>query len=252
VATANDLLALQQALHLDRVVIVTPSVYGTDNSATLDGMRQLGRRRARGVAVIGSATTKAQIDAMDKAGVRGIRVNLESNGVTDPAAAAANLDTAVALIKDTRWHMQFYARLAVLAALKDRLAAMPMPAVFDHFAGAKAELGVNQPGFDMVLDLVRSGKAYVKISGAYRASTEAPDYPAVAPLARALIGANPDRIVWGSDWPHPGPAGKLPTDINQPFPVDDGRVLNLLEEWAPDPATRKKILVDNPARLYGF
>jgi predicted TIM-barrel fold metal-dependent hydrolase len=252
VAAAADLLALQHALHLDRVVIVTPSVYGTDNAATLDGMRQLGRKRARGVAVIGRETTKAQIDAMDKAGVRGIRVNLESNGVTDPAAAASNLDTAVGLIRDTRWHMQFYARLAVLAALKDRLAAMPMPAVFDHFAGAKAALGPNQPGFDVVLELVRSGKAYVKISGAYRASDEAPDYPKVAALARALIAANPDRIVWGSDWPHPGPPGKTPADINQPFPVDDGRLLNLLAEWAPDPATRRKILVDNPARLYGF
>jgi predicted TIM-barrel fold metal-dependent hydrolase len=127
-----------------------------------------------------------------------------------------------------------------------------MPAVFDHFAGAKAALGPNQPGFDVVLDLVRSGKAYVKISGAYRASDQAPDYPDVAPLARALIAANADRIVWGSDWPHPGPPGKQPIEINQPCPVDDGRLLNLLAEWAPDPATRRKILVDNPARLYGF
>jgi len=252
VATASELLTLQRTLHLDRVVIVTPSVYGTDNRATLDGMHQLGRKRARGVAVIGPATTKAQIAAMDKAGVRGIRVNLESNGVTDPAAAGANLDAAVGWIKDTRWHMQFYARLPVLAAMKDRLASMPMLAVFDHFAGAKAALGVDQPGFNVVLDLVRTGRAYVKISGAYRASDEAPDYANVAPLARALIEANPDRIVWGSDWPHPGPPGKLPTDVNQPFSVDDGRLLNLLAEWAPDPAIRHKILVDNPARLYGF
>jgi predicted TIM-barrel fold metal-dependent hydrolase len=252
VATASDLLALQHALHMDRVVIVTPSVYGTDNAATLDGMRQLGRKRARGVAVIGPATTKAEIDTMDKAGVRGIRVNLESNGVTDPAAAATNLDAAVAMIKDTGWHMQFYARLPVIAALKDRLAAMPMPAVFDHFAGTKAVLGVDQPGFDVVLGLVRSGKAYVKISGAYRASDETPNYPKVAPLAKALIAANPERVIWGSDWPHPGPAGRTPMDINVPFPVDDGRLLNLMAEWAPDAATRKMILVDNPARLYGF
>jgi predicted TIM-barrel fold metal-dependent hydrolase len=252
VASADDLLALQHALNLDRVVIVTPSVYGTDNAATLDGMRQLGPQRARGVAVIGPATTRAQIEAMDQAGIRGIRVNLESNGVTDPAAAAVNLDAAVARIRDTRWHMQFYARLPLLAALQDRLDAMPMPAVFDHFAGANAALGVDQPGFSMVLDLVRSGKAYVKISGAYRASDEAPDYPKTAPLARALIDANPDRIVWGSDWPHPGPAAKPPTDVNRPVPVDDGRLLNLLADWAPDPAIRHKILVDNPARLYDF
>ncbi len=252
VATVADLLALQHALHMDRVVIVTPSVYGTDNAATLDGMRQLGKHRARGVAVIGPDTSRADIAAMDKAGIRGIRVNLESNGVTDPAAAARNFDTAIGLIGGTRWHMQFYAGLAVLAALKDRLTAMPMPAVFDHFAGAKAALGVDQPGFDVILELVRSGKAYVKISGAYRASVAAPDYADVAPLARALLAANPDRILWGSDWPHPGAPGKLPTDINQPFAVDDGRLLNLLAEWAPDPALRHKVLVTNPARLYGF
>ncbi len=251
-ATASDLLALQRALHLDRVVIVTPSVYGTDNRATLDGMRQLGRKRARGVAVIGPETTRAEIAAMDKAGIRGIRVNLESNGVTDPAKAAANLDAAVGWLKGTRWHIQVYARLPVIVALKDQFDALPMPVVFDHFAGAKAALGVEQPGFEAVLDLVRSGKAYVKISGAYRASGEAPDYPYVTPLARALIGANPERIVWGTDWPHPGPPGKTPEEVNTPFPVDDGRLLNLLGEWAPDRAARWRILVENPARLYGF
>jgi predicted TIM-barrel fold metal-dependent hydrolase len=252
VATASDLLALQHALHMDHVVIVTPSVYGTDNRATLDGMRQLGAKRARGVAVIGPATTRAEMDSMDKAGVRGIRVNLESNGVTDPDKAAANFDAAVAQLKGTRWHIQLYTRLPLIVALKDRLANAPMPLVFDHFAGAKAALGVNQPGFDTVLELVRSGKAYVKISGAYRASDEAPDYPKVAQLARALIDANPDRLVWGSDWPHPGPPGKTPADVNQPFAVDDGRLLNLVGEWTSDKAIRRKILVENPARLYGF
>ena len=252
VATAADLLALQHALHLDRVVIVTPSVYGTDNAATLDGIRQLGLKRARGVAVIGPATTRPEIVAMRRAGVRGIRVNLESNGVTDPAAAAANLDAAVAQIRDVGWHVQLYTRLPLIVALKDRLASLPMPVVFDHFGGAKAALGVNQPGFDILLDLVRTGKAYVKISGAYRASVMPPDYADVAPLAKALIAANPDRIIWGSDWPHPGPAAKTPFEVNQPFPVDDGRLLNLLGEWAPNPVPRRRILVDNPARLYGF
>jgi predicted TIM-barrel fold metal-dependent hydrolase len=251
IATAADLLDLQHALHLDRVVIVTPSVYGTDNRATLDGIKQLGPKRARGVAVIGPSTTKAEMLAMDKAGIRGIRVNLESNGVTDPAAAEKTLDAAIAQLAGTKWHMQMYARLPVISALAGRLAKMPMHPVFDHFAGAKAERGVSQPGFDAVLSMVRSGKAYVKISGAYRAST-APDYADVAPLARALIAANPDRIIWGTDWPHPGPAGKTPSDINTPFPVDDGRLMNLLAEWEPNPAIRQKILVTNPARLYGF
>lgn len=255
VATADDLLALQQALQLDRVVIVTPSVYGTDNSATLDGLRQLGAQRGRAVAVIGASTTAAELDTMHAAGVRGIRVNLETGGVTDPTAAARLLDAAVAQIRSRPWHMQVYARLPVIAALKDRLGALPMPVVFDHFAGAQASQGLEQSGFDAVLDLVRSGKAYVKVSGAYRASSEAPDYPKVAPLARALIGANPERIVWGTDWPHPDSVttpGRQATDIAPPMVVDDGRVLNLLAEWAPDSATRHKILVDNPARLYGF
>ena len=251
-ATATDLLALQRAMHMDRVVIVTPSVYGTDNRAMLDGMRQLGAKRARGVAVIGPETTRAEIDAMARAGVRGIRVNLESNGVTDPQAAGAKFDAAVTQLKGTNWHIQLYARLPLIVALKDRFVNAPMPVVFDHFAGAKASLGVNQSGFDTVLELVRSGRAYVKISGAYRASDEAPDYPKVADLARALIGTNPDRLVWGSDWPHPGPPGKTPMDINRPFQVDDGRLLNLVGEWTSDQAVRRKILVDNPARLYGF
>src|SRR5215475_13249645 len=203
VDTAEDLLALQKALHFDRVVIVTPSVYGTDNSATLDGIRQLGQERARGVAVIGPQTSAADLDAMHKGGIRGIRVNLEQGGISDPAVAGRLLDEAVARIGAIPWHLQIYARLTLVAALKDRFAALPMPVVFDHFAGAQAARGVNQPGFDAVLDLVRSGKAYVKISGAYRASNQTPDYPDVAPFAHALIEANADRLVWGTDWPHP-------------------------------------------------
>jgi predicted TIM-barrel fold metal-dependent hydrolase len=255
VDTAEDLLALQKALHLDRVVIVTPSVYGTDNTATLDGIKQLGQERARGVAVIGPQTSAADLDAMQKGGIRGIRVNLEQGGVSDPAVAGRLLDEAAARIAGIPWHLQIYARLTLIAALKDRFAALPMPVVFDHFAGAQAARGVSQPGFDAVLDLVRTGKAYVKISGAYRASSQAPDYAEVAPFARTLIEANADRIVWGTDWPHPDSRilpDRRATDIAPPLPVDDGRLLNLLTEWAPGVALRKKILADNPARLYGY
>jgi len=255
VDTAEDLLALQKALHIDRVVIVTPSVYGTDNSATLDGIKQLGQERARGVAVIGPKTSAADLDAMHKGGIRGIRVNLEQGGVSDPAVAARLLDEAVARLAGRPWHLQIYARLTLVAALTDKFSAAPVPVVFDHFAGAKAALGVGQPGFDAVVNLVRIGKAYVKISGAYRASSQAPDYAEVAPFARALIDANADRIVWGTDWPHPDSRilpDRRATDIAPPVPVDDGRLLNLLPEWAPNAAVRKKILVENPARLYGY
>jgi predicted TIM-barrel fold metal-dependent hydrolase len=130
-----------------------------------------------------------------------------------------------------------------------------VPVVFDHFGGAQAKLSVEQPGFADMLELVRTGKAYVKISGGYRASNLAPDYTDVIPLARALISANPDRILWGSDWPHPDavtPADKKPTDVTPLLQIDDGRLLNQLPVWAPDAAIRNKILVDNPARLYGF
>jgi predicted TIM-barrel fold metal-dependent hydrolase len=256
IATAGDLLALQNALHMDRVVIVTPSVYGTDNAATLDGIKTLGLQRARGVAVIGASTTPAELDAMEGGGIRGIRVNLETGGVTDPVVAAQRLQAAVGWIKGRRaWHMQIYARLSIIAALQARLAELPMPIVFDHFAGAQAALGAAQPGFDAVLALVSAGKAYVKISGAYRASNRPPDFPDVAPLAKALVAANSERIIWGSDWPHPDSTvvpQRKPTDIAPPVAVDDGRVLDLLPEWVPDAAVRRTILVDNPARLYQF
>jgi predicted TIM-barrel fold metal-dependent hydrolase len=145
--------------------------------------------------------------------------------------------------------------MVVIESIGDRIAESPVPIVFDHFGGAQAASGTAQPGFDALLGLVRSGKAYVKISGAYRSSNAAPDYADVAPLAKALIAANPQRILWGSDWPHPDSsivAGRKATDIAQLLPIDDGRVLNQLAVWAPDPAQRRTILVDNPARLYGF
>ena len=134
-------------------------------------------------------------------------------------------------------------RLPMISAIKDLVAASPVPVVFDHFGGAQAELGVGQPGFSDLLELVKSGKAYVKISGAYRASKLAPDYPDAAPLAQALIAANPDRIVWGTDWPHPDsvtPPGKKATDVTPLFQIDDGRLLNQLPVWAPDAAITKE------------
>jgi predicted TIM-barrel fold metal-dependent hydrolase len=191
---------------------------------------------------------------MDQAGVRGIRLNLATAGVTDPAVARQRFQTAAERMQRRHWHVQLNTNLAMITALKDLVAVSPVPVVFDHFGGAKAELGPHQPGFADLVELVRSGKAYVKISGAYRASTLAPDYPDVVPLAQALIAANPERIVWGTDWPHPTgtPPGRQPTDVTPLLPIDDGRLLNQLPVWVPDPAIRTQILVDNPARLYAF
>jgi predicted TIM-barrel fold metal-dependent hydrolase len=253
-ALPEEMAALHKALHMQRVVIVTPSVYGTDNSATLYGMKARGAD-ARGVAVIGDKTADGELDAMGRAGVCGIRLNLRTGGTDDPAVGRQRFQSAVERMKGRNWHVQMYTNLAMISAIKDLVAASPVPVVFDHFGGAPAELGPQQPGFAELVELVRSGKAYVKISGAYRVSNLAPDYTDVVPLAKALIAANPERIVWGTDWPHPDsvtPPGRKPTDVNPLFQIDDGRLLNQLPVWAPDPGIRKKILVENPARLYDF
>jgi len=253
-ASPEEMSALHKALHIERVVIVTPSVYGTDNSATLFGMKARGPA-ARGVAVIDEKTPDSDLDAMNQAGVRGIRLNLATGGTSDPNVGRARLQAGIERVKARGWHVQMFTSLAMISAIKEIVAASPVPLVFDHFGGAQAALGPEQPGFADLVQLVQSGKAYVKISGAYRASKLGPDYPDAAPLARALIAANSDRIVWGTDWPHPDsvtPPGKKPTDVTPLFQIDDGRLLNQLPVWAPDAAIRKKILVDNPARLYGF
>jgi len=253
-ASPEEMSALHKALRVERVVIVTPSVYGPDNSATLFGIMARGAT-ARGVAVIDDKTSEADLDALQKAGFRGIRLNLATGGVNDPNVGKARFSAAVDRMKSRGWHVQLYTTLPMISAIKELVIKSPVPAVFDHFGGADAALGVEQPGFADLLELVKSGKAYVKISGAYRASKLAPDYPDAAPLAKALIAANPDRIVWGTDWPHPNsvtPPGRQITDVTPLFQIDDGRLMNQLPVWAPDVATRKKILVDNPARLYGF
>jgi predicted TIM-barrel fold metal-dependent hydrolase len=253
-ALPEEMSALHRALHVDRVVIVTPSVYGTDNLATLFGIRARGRS-ARGVAVIDEKTQESDLDTMAKAGVRGIRLNFGTEGQIDLAAARRRFTWASGRINRRNWHIQIYARLGVISGLKGAIQDSPAPVVFDHFGGAQAKSGVEQPGFAALVELVESGKAYVKLSGAYRASKRGPDYPDVVPLARALIAANEERVLWGTDWPHPctsPPPGGQRTDVTPLLQIDDGRLLNQLAVWAPDPVVRQKILVDNPARLYDF
>jgi predicted TIM-barrel fold metal-dependent hydrolase len=253
-ALPEEMAALHKALHMQRVVIVTPSVYGTDNASTLYGMKARGPD-ARGVAVIDDKTSDSDLDAMGKAGVRGIRLNLATSGISDPSVGRQRFQRAVERMKPRNWHVQLNTSLAMISAIKDLVATAPVPVVFDHFGGADAALGPDQPGFADLVQLVQSGQAYVKISAAYRVSKRPPDHTDVVPLAKALIAANADRVVWGTDWPHPDavtPPGRKPTDVTPLLQVDDGRILNQLPVWAPDPAIRKKILVDNPVRLYAF
>jgi predicted TIM-barrel fold metal-dependent hydrolase len=249
----EEMLALHRVLHMERVVIVTPSAYGADNSSTLYGMKAHGN--ARGIAVVNDKTPDSDFDSMYRAGFRGARIISGVSGPADHASARPIYQAAMNRFKNHKWMIELYTNLAVTSAIKDLVHASPVPTVFDHFGGVQTGLGLHQPGFADLLELIHSGSAYVKISGAYRSSTKGPDYPDIAPYAKAFIEENPDRVLWGSDWPHrdstPYP-GRKPSDIMPLYPIDDGRLLNQLPVWASDPAIRKKILVDNPARLYGF
>jgi len=251
-ASIPEMRALHKALHTERVVIVNPSIYGTDNSCSLDAIKQLGPG-ARGVAVIDEKTPNSALDEMYRGGMRAIRINLETSGQSDPGLARRSFQSAMERVKNSKWHVQLYTRLSVIEAIKDQVAAAPVPVVLDHFGGAQAALGVGQPGFGTLLNLLQTGKAYVKISAPYRSSTQAPGYPDVAPLAKALVAANPERILWGSDWPHPQQIpGRALSEVTPLYQIDDGRVFNLLAVWVPDAERRKTILVDNPAKLFGY
>ena len=249
-ASIGDLEAMHRALHIERVVIVHPSPYGADNSCTLDAVRKLGNR-ARGVAVIDDTTSAGMLAEMYAAGIRGMRVNLESYGESNPAVAVRQLQQAAERVAPLGWHVQIYTNLAILAALHEAILALPTTLVVDHFGRPLAARGIAQPAFEQLLALLRRGKVYVKISAPYRIS-QAPHYPDAAPIARAMIDANPDRIVWGSDWPHPGAAKRDPAVIEPFRREDDGAALNRLAGWTRSRTELQKILVDNPARLYQF
>ena len=253
VATLDDMLQLHDLLGIERVVIVQPSPYGADNRCTVDALRTLGDR-GRGVAVINEQTTDAQLQAMHEAGVRGVRINLETEGIQDPEFAGRQLLWAQHRVKDMRWHLQLYTNLTVFASLDKALDRVQLPVVVDHYGRAQAALGPEQANFDALLKRVRSGQAWVKLSAPHRISS-APDCADAAALTHALIEANPDRMLWGSDWPHPGaPPGQLRQRhaVEAFNPIDDGRAINRLIKWVQSPVTLAKILVDNPTKLYGF
>lgn len=237
-ASVEQLVALHDSLDIERVVIVQPSPYGTDNSCTLDAARRLGRC-ARAVVVVDG---KSDLHEMHRAGARGIRVNLYTGGVNDPAAALRSLREACERAKPLGWHVQVFTSIAVIRSLHQSLFELPVPLVIDHF-------GLPQDqDIAALVDLVRRGKAYVKLSATHR-------FPAdPAPIARALAQANPQRLLWGSDWPHPGGAhGVRKPEAIQPFDaIDDRAALERLSSWLPDANLRRKILVENPARLYDF
>lgn len=253
-ASIEALDALHRHLGIDRVVIVHPSPYGADNRVSIDAIARFGTKRARGVAVIDPGIGEPELRALDAAGVCGARVNLETAGVADPANAWGRIEATAARIAPHGWHLQIFARLGVIAALGDKLATLPVQLVIDHFGRPDTALGIEQPGFAVLRRLVGSGKTYVKLSASYRISNY-PDHADATPIAQALIADNPERILWGTDWPHPGGATRAPDkrDEIEPFlPIDDGAALDRLVHWAGTGERLQRILVENPARLYRF
>jgi predicted TIM-barrel fold metal-dependent hydrolase len=250
-ATVAQLQALHKRLGIARTVLVQPSFYGTDNRCMLDALAALGNS-ARAVAVIAPNAPEAELRSLDAKGVRGVRLNLETAGNRDPKAAAAMLTAMAKKVAPLNWHVQVYAVLPVIAQLTTTIADSPVPVVLDHFAMAQAAEGTSQKGFLALIDLVRSRKAYVKLSAPYRVSKK-PGYADIMPIAQSLIYAARDRMLWGTDWPHTqNVPGHKPTEVTPFSRIDDAASLRQFNSWYPDETTRKMILVDNPAKLYRF
>ncbi|MCR9121115.1 MAG: amidohydrolase family protein [Phyllobacteriaceae bacterium] len=228
-----------QALGLERVVIVHSIFYGADNSVTAAAVARLGRGRARGIGLVTDAATDADLDALAEAGLCGVRLNYVHGGVLSWAGVTAMADR----LKARGLHVQMLMNAHKhMAELDDGVRAMPVDVVFDHVGWPDVAAGPEEPGFKRLLGLLADGKAWVKLSGLYRL-TGAP-YEATDALVAALIDANPERCLWGSDWPH-----LMLADAQMP---DAGDLLNAFLRVVTDEATRHRILVDNPARLYGF
>ncbi len=234
-ATPSDYAAYRRTIGPSRCVVVQPSAYGFDNRATLAGVAALGDT-ARGVVVVPVDVSDGELRRLHHAGMRGVRFNLVQPGalrLEDAIAMAPRLDAI-------GWHIQFQLPRGGVAPILDVLSTLPVRLVFDHMGRVA---GVDDPGMDALLRLVGAGRAWVKLSGPYLdATTRVPGYADRLDVARRLVRAAPDRMLWGSDWPHV-------TEADKP---DDAELFDLLADWVPDEATRRAVLVDNPADLYGF
>lgn len=250
-ATVAQLKAMHARLGITRTVLVQPSFYGTDNSCMLDALAQLGDS-ARGIAVIDLKTPDAALRDMDKKGVRGVRINLESAGNRDTKAAAQMLMAFGKKVAPLNWHVQIFTVAPVIDKLVDTIIDMPVPVVIDHFGMPGGPNGIDFHGAQAVVDLVHARKAWVKLSAAYRFSKD-PLSDQVKQLAQTLIYAGRDHMLWATDWPHTQNIPGHPATQVTPFSkIDDAAWLKALTTWYPDETTRRMILVDNPAKLYRF
>jgi predicted TIM-barrel fold metal-dependent hydrolase len=256
-ASEVELDALHRRLGIERVVLVQPSVYGTDNRRLLDGLAALGPR-SRAIAVIDDATTNADLHRFNAAGVRGVRINISTSGSDDPAQAWRRIAAQAERVTTLGWHVQVLMKAPAIAALADRLAGLACPLVIDHFGQPDFAQGPEQPAFRAIVDLVRAGHAVVKLSAMERLAGQG-RLGRLAPFIQALAEANPIGVVWGSDWPHTGggrglgPAKARPAAEVEPFQLmDDADALQALLAALTDQTLYRAVLVDNPARLYGF
>lgn len=231
---------LQKRIGTTRVVVVTPRNYATENAVTVDALAQLGPN-ARGVAVVHPTITDAELKRFHEAGIRGIRFSLG-----DPATAVVTIDMVeplAARVAALGWHVQFNIEGEQIVAWADLLRRLPTQLVFDHLGHPPLPAGIAHPSHRIIRDLIDRRRAWVKLSGAYLNSSAGAPYPEATKIAQAFVRAAPERLVWGSDWPHPTAPGGTP---------NDALLFDLLSEWAPGEATRHRILVENPVTLYGF
>ncbi len=235
----SDYIRMLRTIGCERAVLVQPSVYGTDNTAIVEALRS-GLFEMRGVAVVAPDVTDRALEDLHAAGFRGIRINTAS---ATPGLRLEHAPRLAARIKPLGWHLQFYANFRDMPQLEEQLATLPVDIVIDHFGRIAASDGLAAPPFQALLRLLRREHCWAKLMGPYFISDAVPRYPDIVPFARAMVEAAPDRVVWGSDWPHPSAREKMP---------DDGDLADMLLEWAPDAAQRHKMLVDNPRRLYSF
>ena len=248
-ASAGDLQQHLRGLGLTRVVIVQPSVYGTDNRCLLESLAFFDGR-ARGVAVVDEGISPQALQALHAAGVRGLRVNQESSGRTDAPGLVESLRRWAGRLQGLPWHLQVFASLDTVAQAAPHLPALGLPVVLDHFAMVSPETPADDPRLEALLGLLRSGAAYIKLSAPYRIGGDA---AGASRLARRFIDTRPDRVLWASDWPHTDrEPGKGPTEVSAYRAVPVAGLAEQITEWAPDEAGRQWLLVDNPARLYGF
>jgi predicted TIM-barrel fold metal-dependent hydrolase len=255
-ATVDALLQRNGRLGVQRVVLVQPSVYGTDNGCLLDAIARLGVARARGIAVVDlEQATRHDLLKLHDRGVRGIRLNMEVRQEHDRGRARAQLLQAAALVDLPGWNVQLHCAATLLPVLAEALPAFKVPVVLDHFAGlTAAHTAPAVPALSTLLVLLQTGSVHVKLSAFYKASSDAPHHADLTALARTLMRARTDRLLWGSDWPHTG-GGNGPRDPAriEPFrSVDLAASLRSLADWADDDTLLHRILVDNPAALYGF